>query len=65
MVNDHSNSVREKTCCHLYMKAYFDYQPGKLYMHHPTDKIAHTMAFLPPVMEHWLQQERAQWVNHE
>ena len=26
-------------------------------MHHPTDKIAYTMAFVTPVMEHWLEQE--------
>ena len=24
-------------------------------MHHPTDRIAHTMAFVTPVMEHWLE----------
>ena len=26
-------------------------------MHHPTDRIAHTTAFVTPVMEHWLEQE--------
>ena len=26
-------------------------------MHNPTDRIAHTMAFVTPVMEHWLKQE--------
>ena len=31
-------------------------------MHHPTDRIAHTTAFVTPVMEHWLQREIAQWV---
>ena len=25
------------------------------YMHHPTDRITHTMAFVTPVMEHWLE----------
>ena len=34
------------------------------YMHHPTDRIAHTTAFVPPVVEHWLEQEIAQWVHH-
>ena len=24
------------------------------YMHHPTDRIAHTTAFVTPVVEHWL-----------
>ena len=28
-----------------------------LYMHHPTDRITHTTAFVTPVMEHWLEQE--------
>ena len=27
-------------------------------MHHPTDRIAHTMAFVTPVVEHWLERER-------
>ena len=33
-------------------------------MHHPTDRIAHTIAIVIPVMEHWLEQEIAQWVHH-
>ena len=32
-------------------------------MHHPTDRIAHTMAFVTPVVEHWLEREIAQWVE--
>ena len=32
-------------------------------MDHPTDRIAHTMAFVTPVMEHWLEREIAQWVH--
>ena len=31
-------------------------------MHHPTDRIAHTMTFVTPVVEHWLDGEIAQWV---
>ena len=31
-------------------------------MHHPTDRITHTTAFVTPVVEHWLEQELAQWV---
>ena len=34
-------------------------------MHHPTDRIAHTTAFVIPVMEHRLGQDIAQWVHHE
>ena len=32
-------------------------------MHHPTDRIAHTMAFDTPVVDHWLEREIAQWVH--
>ena len=31
-------------------------------MHHPTDRISHTMAFVTPVVEHRLEREIAQWV---
>ena len=34
-------------------------------MHHPTDRIAHIMAFGTPVVEHWLEQEIAQLVHCE
>ena len=33
-------------------------------MHHPTDMMAHTTAFVTPVVEHWLEREIAQWVHH-
>ena len=26
-------------------------------MHHPTDRIPHTTAFITPVVEHWLERE--------
>ena len=32
-------------------------------MHHPTDRIVHTIAFVTPVVEHWLEREIAQWVH--
>ena len=32
-------------------------------MHHPTDRIAHTTAFVTPVVEYWLEREIAQWVH--
>ena len=32
-------------------------------MHHPTDRIAHTTAFVTPVVKHWLEREIAQWVH--
>ena len=52
MVNDHSDSERGNS------KVFF-------YMHHPTDRITHTTAFVTPVVEHWLEREIAQWVHHE
>ena len=30
---------------------------------HPTDRITHTMAFGTPVVEHWLEREKAQWAQ--
>ena len=32
-------------------------------MHHPTDRITHTMAFVTRVVEHWLEREIAQWMQ--
>ena len=32
-------------------------------MHHPTDRITHTTAFVTPVVEHWLEREIAQWLS--
>ena len=32
-------------------------------MHHPTDRRAHTTAFVTPVVEHWLERGIAQWVH--
>ena len=34
-------------------------------MHHPIERIPHTMAFVTPVVEHWLEREIAQWVHHD
>ena len=34
-------------------------------MHHPTDRMAHTTAFVTPVMEHWLEQEIDEWVHQK
>ena len=51
MVKDHSDSEKGN--------------PLPPYMHHPTDRIAHTTTFVTPVVEHWLKREIAQWVHHE
>ena len=36
---------------------------GFFYMPHPTDRIAHTTAFVTLVVEHWLERELGQWVH--
>ena len=41
----------------------FDWQQGFFYMHHPTDRITHTTAFVTPVVQHWLEREIAQWIH--
>ena len=33
-------------------------------MHHPTDRITHTTAFVTPVVGHWLEREIAQWAHY-
>ena len=33
------------------------------FMYHPTDRIAHTTAFITTVVDHWLEREIAQWVH--
>ena len=45
------------------VKDHSDKQQGFFYMHHPTDRIAHTTAFVTPVVEHWLEREIAHWVH--
>ena len=49
--------VRKETRCRLIG---YSFQQGFFYMHHPTDRIAHTMDFVTPVVEHWLEREIAQ-----
>ena len=33
-------------------------------MHHPIDRIAHTTAFIAPVVEHWLEREIMMMINN-
>ena len=61
MVKDHSDSERKPTATTWVTLS--NEQQGFFYMHHPTDRIAHTMAFVTPVVEHWLEREIAQWVH--
>ena len=54
MVKDHSDSKRGNP-----LPPHGLFFPinskGFFYMHHPTDRIAHTTAFVTPVVEHWLE----------
>ena len=34
-------------------------------MHHSTDRITHTTAFVTPVMDHWLEHEIAWWAHYK
>ena len=52
MVKDHSDSERRNLL--LPHGLLF---PISSNMHHPTDRITHTMAFVTPVCEHWLERD--------
>ena len=52
MVKDHSD--REETHCN-----------NTGYSFRLAIRITHTTAFVTPVVEHWLEQDTAQWVHHE
>ena len=54
--------VRKETRCR-HIGYSFQLTTRFFYMHHPTDSIAHTTAFVTPVVEHWLEREIAQWVH--
>ena len=63
MVKDHSDSKRGNPLTPHGLLSPISRRD--FYMHHPTDRISHTTAFVTPVMEHWLEQGIAQWVHHE
>ena len=54
MVKDHSDSQRGKPAAATWATL-FEWQQGFFYMHHPTERIAYTTAFVTPVVEHWLE----------
>ena len=60
MVNDHSDSERGNPLP-PHGLLFSNPQQGLFYMHHPTDRITHTTAFVTPLVEHWLEREIAQW----
>ena len=55
--------VREETRCRHIGYSFRLAARVLKYVHHPTDRIAHTTAFVTPVVEHWLEREIAQWVH--
>ena len=63
MVKDHSDSERGNLLPPHGLL--FSISSKVFYMHHPTDRIAHTTAFVTPVVEHWLEREITQWIHHK
>ena len=62
MVKDHSDSEKGNPLPPHRLLLSIN-STGFFYMHHLTDRIAHTTAFVTPVVEHWLEREIAQWVH--
>ena len=58
MVKDHSDSEKGNLLPPHRLPFTIN-SKGSFIMHYPTEKIAHTMAFVTPVMEHWLEREIA------
>ena len=54
MVKVHSDSKRGNLML-PHMLLFPINSKGSFYMHHPTDRIAHTTTFVIPVVEHWLE----------
>ena len=63
MVKDHSDSERGNPLLPHGLLFLID-SKGSFICTIP-DRIAHTTAFVTPVVEHWLEREIAQWVHHE
>ena len=59
MVKDHSDSERGNLLP-PHGLLFLINSNGFFYMHHPPHRIAHTTAFVTPVVEHWLERETAQ-----
>ena len=55
IVKDHSEREKVMQLLPLHGLLFPISSKGSLYMHHPTAKIAYTMAFGTPVVEHWLE----------
>ena len=63
MVKDHSDSERRNLLPPH--RLLFPISSKGSYLCIIPDRIPHTMAFVTTLVEHWLEQEIAQWVYHE
>ena len=54
MVKDHSDSEKGNPLLPHRLLLSIN-SKGSFYMHHPTDRITHTTAFVTPVVGHWLE----------
>ena len=61
MVKDHSDSEKENLL--QPHRLLFPINSKGSFICTIPDRIAHTTAFVTPVVEHWLEREIAQWVN--
>ena len=64
MVKDHSDTERGNPQPALNGLLFLISSKGSFICTDP-DSIVYATAFVTPVMEHWLEREIAQWVNHE
>ena len=53
--------VRKETCCHHI--GYSFRLAARVLLYASSHRIAHTTAFVTPVVDHWLEREIAQWVH--
>ena len=60
MIKDHSDSERRNLLPPLHRLLFLITSKDFFYMHHTSDRIAHTMAFVTPVVEHWMEREITQ-----
>ena len=58
MVKDHSDNERGNP-------NFIGYSSKDIYMYHLTESVVYTMTFVTPDVEHWLEWEVVQWVQHE
>ena len=63
MVKDHSDSERGNPLPPHRLLFPIN-QQGFFYMHHPTDRITHTTAFVAPGVVHWLERETVYLMSH-